>query len=61
MFSFHANLGKISARGKCKECVPFSFNNEKGKKTSDIVWQDADDVAEVEVHTNDIGDVHENI
>ena len=41
---------------------PFSSNNEKGKKeTSDIVWQDADDVAEVEVHTNDIGDVHENI
>ena len=40
---------------------PFSSNNEKGKKTSDIVWQDADDVAEVKVHTNDIGDVHENI
>ena len=31
------------------------------KKTSDIVWQDADDVAEVKVQTNDIGDVHENI
>ena len=40
---------------------PFSSNNEKEKKTFDIVWQDADDVAEVKVHTNDIGDVHENI
>ena len=35
--------------------------NPLRKKTFDIVWQDADDVAEVKVHTNDIGDVHENI